>query len=809
MTEPFYNLPREVIDDADLYRLEVERAGKGEVPPGKLKPFRVARGIYAQRGQVRYMTRIKVPGGGLTPEQMIKIADLSEKYGNGIPHVTSRQDVQLHNVTLEDTAKAIGELLEVGLTTRGGGGNTVRNITACPDAGVCGLEVFDVSPYAPAFTEFFLTHAKAYTLPRKFKIAFSGCSDDCSLSTVNDVGFIAKKKAVEGVEKRGFRVYAAGGMGAKSRVAELIEDFIPEEDAIYVAEALMLLFDKYGNRKNKHKARLRFVIDKLGRDEFIKRYREELAAVKKDGPRNIDLKQRAVPEKNLSSELKEIPPVSDKGFDLWRRTNVRPQKDEGYYFAKIRLPLGDISAENFRNLAAIAGRFGEGNIRTTHDQNIMVRWLKGSEVYPFYQALSEIGLAAYGAGGPSDILSCPGASTCNLGLCLSKNLSTVVTEKLEGSGLPIEAMQDIKIRVSGCPNSCGQHPIGGIGLFGAAKRSGERMAPHYNILLGGRVEEGYTALAEEYGFVPAKKVPDLIEDFLAQYNKSRAEEEDFYAWLDRCGKAWMREHIQDYNLPAYEEDPDYYRDWGMDEEFSLAGLGPGECGAGVLDMIEADIDDGKRQIFKARNDLSEGRPEAASAALFKAIGVTTKALLVARGIEPSDDYQAVTEFEKQFIQKKLIDGRFFGLKKRWAKYLSGLLDKEGLTEEITFMEDLSKEVSDLYGTMDANMKFEAEKNTEEKEKPAEEDKEKTKKESPEGEVGTDAFMDLRGVKCPINYVKAKIKLETMAPGQTLQLYLDDGEPIRNVPNSLKNDGQEILKMKQVGEYFDLIVKKAA
>lgn len=807
--ESFYRLSKEIIDDIELYGLEIERFNRGEVTPDKLKPFRVSRGIYAQRGQERFMVRIKVPGGGLTPDQMIRIAELSKKYGNGIPHVTTRQDIQIHYVKLGDTVKVMKGLSEVGLTTKGGGGNTVRNVTACYDAGVCDREVFDVSPYAPAFTEFFLNHPKAFNLPRKFKIAFSGCSDDCSLATINDVGFIAKKKVIDGVEKRGFRVYAAGGMGAMSRVADVIEDFIPEEEAIYVAEAIMLLFDKHGNRKDKHKARLRFVIDRLGREEFLKLYREELEAVKAGGPKKVDLRERQLPEKDISSELGELPVVSDAAFQAWKETGVRPQRQDGFHYAKIRLTLGDIRSEDFIKLAGAVREFGEGTIRTTHDQNIVVRWLSGKDLYPFYKALSEIGLANKGAGGVSDVLCCPGASTCNLGICLSKNMSTELTRTLECNGLDPASMPGVRIMISGCQNSCGQHPIGPIGLHGAARRGSGRMAPHYNVLLGGRVEEGHTALGDEFGFVPAKKIPFLIKDFLTDFSENRRNGEDYYSWLERVGKEKMRKMVKDYPLPTYEEDQGCYSDWGVDEEFSLAGLGPGECGAGALDMIEADIDDGKRHILKAKKDLSEGRLVDASDALLKALGLTTKALLLSRGVEPVDDYISATEFEKHFVDKGLISDRFSRLKKRWAKYYSGLLDEKGLKDEIGFMEEFSGAVSDLHGTMDANMKFAAEKEAEAKEGKVEV-KEETPAEAP-GEKGeADVFMDLRGVKCPINYVKAKIRLETMSVGQTLQLYLDDGEPIRNVPNSLRNDGQEIIRQEQTGEgHFDLIVKKAA
>lgn len=807
--EPFYNLPKEVIDDIELYRIEVERFGRQETTAAKLRPYRVARGIYAQRGQERFMTRIKVPGGNMTPEQMRMIADLSEKYGNGIPHVTTRQDIQLHYVKLEDTVRAMEEMSDVGLTTRGGGGNTVRNITACYDSGVCDREIFDVSAYPPALTEFFLTHPKGYNLPRKFKIAFSGCSDDCSFATINDVGFIAKTKLIDGVETKGFRVWAAGGMGAKSRPAELLEDFIPLEDVLYVAETMMLIFDEHGNRKNKHKARLRFVMADIGLDEFLKLYKEKMKLVRSEGRKHLDLREPVYPSSSISDEEKKIADVDDAEFKLWLETNVSPQKDEGFYFAKIRLPLGDIKADALRMLADVVEKYGEGCICATHDQNMMTRWLKGSDLYPFYKELVKTGYAKSGVSGPSDITSCPGASTCNLGICLSRNMTTALSKEIESINLPLKQMEDLKIKVSGCHNSCGQHPIGPIGLQGGAKRGDGRMAPHYNILLGGRVEEGHTALGREMGYVPAKKIPEVISRFLKEFSEERNDGEDYYAYLDRKGYARMEEMIKEYPLPSYSDDPDAYKDWGNDEEFSLAGLGEGECGAGVLDMIEADIDDGRRHIFKAEKNLADGRLDDASDTLAKALGLTTKALLVTKGIEPVDDYLSILDFEKHFIRKEMIAESFRGLTKRWAKYLSGLLDAKGLKDEVLFMEELSKAVADLYSGMDANMKFKGEETVENKAPAAAKAEKEASAQAEKGAGEGDVFMDLRGVNCPINYVKAKIRIEMMEMGQTLQIFLDDGAPIKNVPVSLKNDGHEIVKMEQVGEYFNLIVKKAA
>ncbi len=792
-----YNIPHEVLEDISLYSAEVERFLKGELAPERFKPFRVARGIYAQRGQETYMVRIKVPAGGLTPRQMDVIAELSKRYGNGIPHVTARQDVQLHWVKIEDTVKCMRGLSEVGLTTKGGGGNTVRNITACPDSGVCDREAFDVAPYAIALTEYYLTHPRWSHLPRKFKIAFSGCSDDCALATINDVGFIAVKRSVDGGVQEGFRMYAAGGMGAWSRVATLMEDFVPADEVLYYAEAVRNIFDKHGNRRNKHKARLRFVIERFGEDEFRRMLKKEVERLKEEGLDEINL--RPVPKLRdpLSEEPKPVEgAIEDEGYKLWRRTNVRPQKQEGFYYAKIRLDIGDITAEKFKALANVVRSLGEGTVRTTQDQNLVIRWLREEELPALYLKLKELELSEPRAGGIDDVLCCPGASTCNLGICLSRHMSPVIKDELQKSGLDLERLHDVDIKISGCPNSCGQHPIGAIGLHGAARRSGERMAPHYEVLVGGRVEEGRTRLAEPLGFVPAKNIPSLLKDFLSLYLEERKEDEDFHAYIDRRGRDDLKSFVSKWSrMPDYEEDRSYYIDWGAEEEFSLAGLGPGECGAGMFDMIEADMDDARKHIKMAEELLDKGAN--ASEDLFKALVLSAKALLITRGLEPAGDFEALKAFEESFIEKGLAPERFSGLEKKGAAFFSGLLDEKGQRDGLAFVKEFFDAIEKLYESMDDNMKFPGEK-----EAAAAQVKEKGA--APEG---ADEFMDLRGVKCPINYVKAKIKLETMDVGKTLLLYLDEGEPIRNVPSSLKNDGQEILRMEKRGEYYELLVKK--
>jgi sulfite reductase (ferredoxin) len=444
-----------------------------------------------------------------------------------------------------------------------------------------------------------------------------------------------------------------------------------------------------------------------------------------------------------------------------------------------------------------------------------MRWLRREELRTLYARLREIGLdtALEGvAGGVDDIVSCPGAATCNLGICLSKNLATELSRELNESGLPLGDIKGVDIRISGCPNSCGQHPIGAIGFFGAARSKDGRTAPHYNVFLGGRVREGETRLSTEVGFVPARSVPGVVKEFLGVYLEKSPPRENFHTYLGKSGFEDMKKIVLEHStLPAYEEDRAFYRDWDATEDFSLAGLGPGECGAGVFDMIETDLKDAQRHLESAR-ELLEGKTGNPSSDLFKALAFATKALLITQGVEPTSEPEAIKEFEKNFVDKGYVPEKFRGLEMRGELFRSGHLNEEGLRQGLGLLEELLKTVNRLYESMDDTMMFaeleEKKEAPEAEEAKKEGEKEKTEEVGPEEGKGADVVMDLRGVKCPINYVKAKIRLETMDKGQTLFLYLDEGEPIKNVPSSLKNDGQEILKMEKTGDYYELLVKKA-
>lgn len=775
----FYRIPQELIEDIAFYRSEVEKFLRGEIPPERFKPFRVSRGIYGQRDRVTYMVRIRVPAGGVTPEQMERISDLSEKYGNGIPHITTRQDIQIHGVRIEHTPDVMEGLTEVGLATKGGGGNTVRNITACPDAGICDKEAFDVAPYAIALTEHLIKDPRSYNLPRKFKIAFSGCSEDCAFSTVNDIGLIAKTRYIDGNIKRGFRLYAAGGMGNRSRIATLLEDFISDEDIVYAVEAIVRIFDRYGDRRNKHRARLRFVIERFGEEEFKRIYLEELEAVRKEGEKRLTPREIPLLRNPVERSLDELP--DDPDFREWMDRCVKRQKQDGYFYVIVPVPIGNMSAEKFRMLSRIVRNFGEGSIRTTQDQNIVLRWVHRGELYELWNEMKRYGFTT--TRGIWRVISCPGAATCNLGICNSRALASAILDRLNGNGLM--PSEKIGIRISGCPNVCGQHLIGSIGLQGGAKHIGSKLLPYYAVMIGGKVKEGETRFGEKYGIVPSRKVPLFIEELLKLCIHEG--NSDIHSFISNGGTKKIKELIKKYAPPETEVgDRVLLLDWGSDEEFSLAGMGPGECGAGVFEMIESDLAEAGKALERAKTR------EKRDYWIYQSMVSSSRALLITQGLEPKTDEEVFKSFIERFVKKGIVSGKFMDLYDRAVKLKMSPLKDEEWEKELDYAQSLLADVSEAYKGMDSSLKF-----------PIKEAPQEIKEEEKQVQ-----FMDLRGVECPLNYVRVRLKLEEMGIGEVLTVLLDDGEPIRNVPVSLQRDGQEVLGIERVGEYFKVIVKKA-
>ena len=429
--------------ELDAFQQVVKQFQSGAINEGQFRVVRVPMGVYEQRENGTYMLRVRFPAGGVLPGHLRRLGEVSEKFGNALLHITTRQEFQIHRVPLDAILPALRSLAEAGLSTKGGGGNTVRNVTACVDSGVCRDQLFDVTPYAVAVTEHLLTDPLSLQLPRKYKIAFSACARDCAGATVHDAGFIARQQ--NGVD--GFAVYVAGGMGGKSRLASLLHEFIPATDAFVVAEAIKRVFDKNGDRKNKHLARLRFLVEKTGLPKFRELYEAELAALRAGPPAPLTIRPLPQPAAKPASETPKISPE----FDRWFAHNVAPQKQPGFFLVQIPLTLGDIPAAKAAALADIVAAHGDNVLWATQSQNAGLRWITAAELPAVHQKLAALGLAEPEAPVLRNLVACAGASTCRLGICLSRGLAKAVRQELTASALDLDQLGDFSIHISGCP----------------------------------------------------------------------------------------------------------------------------------------------------------------------------------------------------------------------------------------------------------------------------------------------------------------------------------------------------------------------
>jgi sulfite reductase beta subunit-like hemoprotein len=577
-------LPPLIASEIDEFEREAARYLAGQYEnPDDFKRFRLVRGIYGQIQPGVQMVRIKIPSGVLNAEQLDRLGGLAAESPRGVGHLTTRQNIQYHFIPLEDCPNIMRRLAEVGLTTREACGNTIRTITSCYLAGVCGSETFDVTPYARAVTRYFLRRG-FHTLPRKFKIAFSGCPIDCAFTAIHDFGAVAAvRKREDGTTERGFRVYLGGGLGPTPRVAKLLEEFTPADDLIPTAQAVLQVFDRMGNRKDRNRARLKFVVDKLGIEEFRRVIFEEREKVRAEIGRTPPTLDPADEEGPPAQRHPAIAPTgaSAEGtpaYAGWKATNVWSQRQPGYSAVHIRFVLGDITAAQFRALADVVRRFGVGGIRVTQTQNFVLRWVQDDDLPALYEALAAAGMALPGAETVVDVTCGPGGDTCQLGVTLSRGLALAVSKRLEALNGQKAELKGVRIKISGCPNSCGQHHIATIGLFGGANKIGARHAPYYNLLLGGATEESRANFGRMIGKIPAKRGPEVVLRLFELYRAERRDGESFHDFIVRVETARVTAAISEVvKIDPAAPDPGLFRDWGAEKDFVLVGGMKGEC----------------------------------------------------------------------------------------------------------------------------------------------------------------------------------------------------------------------------------------
>ena len=701
------------------------------------------------------------------------------------------------------------KLEEVGLTTREACANTVRNVTACHLAGVCQGEVFDVTSYANTVAQHLLRNPLNQSLPRKFKIAFSGCNHDCAMTPIHDVGLLAKKTEDGTI---GFRMVVGGGLGAAPRIARLLREFVPMDELIPSIEAVIKVFDNLGNRKNRSKARMKFVIEKLGFEEFRRRWEtayEDMFGAKPAHPPlkllpHADPAPLIMPAKHGTNGNGGHPDGSPaSSFATWRRTNVVKQRQEGFSAAVLRLPTGDITAEQMLVVADLAERYSNGNVRTTIGQNLIVRWVSDGQVEAFYQELEAHGLGQPGANKTEDIVACPGTDTCGLGITSSKGVARALAEVFPPGQVP-DDLKGTTIHISGCHNSCAQHHISTIGLHGVGKRIGDHIAPVYELHLGGRIN-GTAEVGQMTIKLPAKNVPSAISHLLDVYRRDRSDGESLHAFIKRAGKPALKEELIGHSiLPPYAEDPSYYFDWEAEEKFSLEDLGPGECAGGAIEMIDNRILEAEQELYQARILAEKHQFAMAINKAYRAVVAGAKALLVTEGIDPNTDADTLAEFD-QFAarQNGLIPQTYRGM----ARTISDLGTKDNSAEftnrKMTFAKGFVELCRKLTEAIDQDLKLGAAE-----ESPAATEPAPTAAQSEPVQDVT--VLDLRGVMCPLNYVKTKLKLEMMDDGERLEVWLDAGDPIKNVPMSLRNDGHKVLgedPLEVDEQHFKVLVEK--
>jgi len=565
--------------DLTLFRSQVNDFLAGKYTDDEFRAIRLRRGVYGQRQVGVQMIRTKVPGGLSTSEQMENLADIADKYAAGRGHLTTRQNMQFHFVPLPVVPDLLEELSKVRLTTREACYNTVRNVTGCALAGISIDEVFDISPYLRQAAFAFLHQELTDNLPRKFKISFCGCKTDCAVGGIHDMGFHARIQDGQ----RGFKIVAAGGLGPVPSEAQVLDEFLPVERLVNRCEAVIRVFAKYGNRKNKHKARLKFIVRERSWDWFKEQVELEYADILANGgiaaPEEVpegfgaySAEPRQLGRDQLLPVLPDLPP----DYERWLQTNVKPQRQAGNVVLTVKVPQGNMTSQQMRAVAQIARAAGDGLVRITIDQNLNIAWVQQNRLREIYAILQQAKLAEAGADEIDDIVTCPGAWSCNLGITKTMSLGEALRETVGNH--PDALVRKLHIKASGCPNSCGQHWLGDIGFFGNMRKVNGREIPYYQMLLGGGVDrEGML----KYGFtiqsLPAKSAPVAVTRVLDHYIANRQPDETFREYVMRFKVETFRTLTADLVKPM-DIDPDLYLDWGDTEQFSLQ-LGRAECAA--------------------------------------------------------------------------------------------------------------------------------------------------------------------------------------------------------------------------------------
>ncbi|ASZ14455.1 HEPN domain-containing protein [Chitinophaga pendula] len=650
------------IVERDIIELEkkIRLFREGKIPDEKFRSLRLARGVYGQRQQGVQMVRIKLPYGKMTLEQWHRIAAVSDEYATGNLHLTTRQDVQIHFVSLDKTPELWSKLDLDDITIREACGNTVRNITASDKAGIDPEEPFDVSPYADAAFRYFLRNPICQDMGRKIKMAFSSSEKDTAWAFMHDFGMIPKIRIVDGKEIRGFKVLVGGGLGAQPFLAKTAFEFLEADKLIPYIENVLRVFDRHGERASRHKARMKFLIQKIGMEEFERLVQEEYVAIRE---KTVPIDATAWP----AAEIPEAATVNlpayeiknERLYEAWRKTNVFEQKQKGYFGAYIKIPLGDIGSETSRQLIAGLRPVVANDVRVTANQGLLLKYILPEHLPYVFSVLEAAGVASPGFDSVADITACPGTDTCNLAISSSTGIADALEEVIFTEFEDLIYNKDIKIKISGCMNSCGQHGIANIGFHGSSLKSAGKVLPALQVLLGGGIlGDGAGRVADKVIKVPSRRGPDTLRTLLKDYEANAQTDELFNNYYDRQGEKYFYELLKPLTDLASLQDQDFV-DWGKDDKFATA-IGVGECAGVVIDLVATLLFEAEEKLQWGNETLAAGKYADTIYHGYATFIQSAKALLLGEGVSCNTQHGIINDFDKHFVDtgKFPVEGGF-------------------------------------------------------------------------------------------------------------------------------------------------------
>ena len=647
----------QVIIEKDIAQLaeKIQLFREGKIDPEKFRALRLARGVYGQRQQGVNMVRIKVPHGKLSFAQLRRLADLSDEYSTGNLHLTTRQDVQFHFVSLDRTPQLWAELERDELTLREACGNTVRNITASVLAGIDPHEPFDVTPYADALFRHFLSNPIQQDLGRKIKISFSSSDNDTAVSFIHDLGFIPKVEIINSKITRGFKVLLGGGLGAQPIPAQVAFEFLPADELIPFSEALIRVFDRHGERNNRQKARLKYLVAKLGLDEVLRltaaergaltSFKHEITFSEKDSP--------SVPQQAFTT----FRVTNDARFQEWKTANAFEQKQQGWYGVYVKIPQGNILSDRVRVFASVAEKYAADDVRVTIGQSLLLRFVHEAALPALYRELNANGFAAAGANAFADITSCPGTDTCNLAISNSTGVSAALENVIQNEFPQLASQKDLSIKISGCMNSCGQHAIASIGFHGSSVKAGNEVVPALQLLLGGGISgNGEGRIADKILKFPSRRATAVLRTLLTDFTQLKTSTENFIAYYDRKGKDYFYQLLKALSSTQDVKEEEFI-DWGQEARYATA-IGIGECAGVKIDLTATLLFEAKDALKAADENFYAGRYSDATYKAYNAFIHAAKALLLKRDVQVNTQHGIIHEVDRHFQLQLFIPVTF-------------------------------------------------------------------------------------------------------------------------------------------------------